>query len=71
MAIETFMSNSVLPPKYDAMRDSKVWEAQRRGHITASSFHDVYALRDTTSTKSLCKRLMPKSLTYYCSKVGN
>ena len=48
-----------------SQRDSEVWEAQRRGRITASSFHDVYALRDTTSTKSLCKRLlMPKSLSH-------
>ena len=71
-AIEIFMSISISPTECDAIetatqlqRDSEVWEAQRRGRITASSFHDVYALRDTTSTKSLCKRLlMPKSLSH-------
>ena len=56
------MSVSVSPTKCDAIeiatqlqRDSELWEAQRRGRITALSFCDVYALRDTTSTKSLCK----------------
>ena len=71
-AIETFISIGVSLTECDAIetatqsqRDSEVWEAQRRGRITASSFHDVYALRDTTSTKSLCKRLlMPKSLSH-------
>lgn len=71
-AIETFMSISVSPAECDAIevatqlqRDSEVWKAQRMGRITASSFHDVYTLRDTTSTKSLCKRLlMPKNLSH-------
>ena len=71
-AVEIFMSVSVSRTECDAIelvtqlqRDSELWEAQRRGRITASSFHDVYVLRDTTSTKSLCKRLlMPKSLSH-------
>ena len=66
------MSVSVSPTECDAIeiatqlqRDIELWEAQRRGRIAASSFHDMYALRDTTSTKFLCKRLlMPKSLSH-------
>ena len=69
-AIEIFMSISVSPAECDAIetatklqRDNEVWVAQRRGRITASSFHDMYTLRDTTSINFLCKRLLiPKSL---------
>ena len=69
-AIEIFMSISVSPAECDAIetatklqRDNEVWVAQRRGRITASSFHDMYTLRHTTSINSLCKRLLiPKNL---------
>lgn len=45
-------------------RDSKIWEAQKKG-VTTSSFHDAYTLQDMTSIKSLFKRLsMPRSLSH-------
>ena len=67
-----FTSISISPAECDTIevatqlqRDSTVWEAQRRGRIAALSFHDIYTLKDTTSTKSLCIRLlMPKSLSH-------
>lgn len=44
-------------------RNCNEWMMQRRGRITASSFHDVYALKRTTSPIPLCNRLLnPKDL---------
>lgn len=39
-------------------RNSEEWGIQRRGRITASSFHDVYILKDSTSPRSLCIQLL-------------
>ena len=46
-------------------RNCEEWGAQRRGRITASCFHDVYVLKDSTSPRSLCMRLLsPKDLSH-------
>ena len=44
-----------------AQRESSIWHAQRRGRITASSFHDVFVLRATTDPSALVKRLLTEN----------
>ena len=71
-AVEMFRSISFLDSECKAIegstrlqRNCEEWNIQRRGRITASSFHDVYVLKDGTSPESLCIRLLrPRDLSH-------
>ena len=71
-AVEVFRSISFSDSECKAIeastrlqRNCEEWNIQRRGRITASSFHDVYVLKDGTSPESLCIRLLrPRDLSH-------
>ena len=71
-AVEVFRSRSFSDSECKAIeastrlqRNCEEWNIQQRGCITASSFHDVYVLKDGTSPDSSCIRLLrPRDLSH-------
>lgn len=66
-AVEVFRSITIfaIEASTHLQRNCEEWNIQRRGRSTASSFHNVYVLKDDTSPELLCIRLLrPRDLSH-------